>query len=75
MTMFLGWHFKYYFFFDNFFFKQHLALKIYQGMFFDLINSKMTWKLPWNLQVLSYKKILSKFTIQYMSVKETDVAL
>ena len=28
----LGWHFKYYFFFDNFCFKQPLVFKIHQGI-------------------------------------------
>ena len=29
----LGWHFKYSFFFDNFYFKQPLVLKIRRSMF------------------------------------------
>ena len=35
----LGWHFKYYFFFDNCF-KQPLVLKIHWGMFFSLKKFK-----------------------------------
>ena len=42
----LGWHFKYYFFFDNFCLKQSLVFKIHRGMCFDSRNSKMTSKLP-----------------------------
>ena len=66
---------KYYFFFDNFCFKQPLVSKIQRGMFFDSKNSKMISKLPWNLLVLSYRIILWKFTIQYIYLKEKDVAL
>ena len=71
----LGWHFKYYFFFDNFCFKQSVVLKTHWGMFFNSRNSKLTSKLPSNLLLLSYRKIISKFTIQYISVKEKYVAL
>ena len=65
----------YFFFFDNFCFKQRPVLKIHRGMFFDSRNAKMTSKLSKNLLILSYMKILLKFTIQYISVKENDMAL
>ena len=38
----LEWHFKYYFFFENFCFKQSPVLKIHWGTFFDSRNSKLT---------------------------------
>ena len=43
--------------------KQPLVLKIHLDMFFDSRNSKI-------LLVLSYTQILSKFTMQYVSVKK-----
>ena len=43
-------------------------------MVFDSRNSKMTSKLPLNLLVLSYRKILSKFIMRDISVKKKDVA-
>ena len=51
------------------------GLEIHQGVSFDSKNSKMTSKLPKKLLVFSYRKVLSKFTIQYISIKEKDVAL
>ena len=56
----LGWHFKYYFFFDNFCFKKALVLKTHRGMFFDSRNSRIKLKLPYNILVLGSNKILSK---------------
>ena len=40
----LSWHFKYYFFFDNFCFKQPLTLKILRRMFFDKNNIEIPLK-------------------------------
>ena len=54
----------------------HLLLKIplvYKtplGMIFDSKDSKMTLQLSYNLLVLSYWQILSKFSMQYISVKK-----
>ena len=62
-------------FLDNFYLKSRLVLKILLGMFCDFRNSKMTPKLPLNQLVLSYKKILSKFTMQYISINKNEVAL
>ena len=71
----LGLNFKYYFFINSFCFKQSPVLKIHRGMVFDSRNSRMTSKLPKNLLLLSYKKNLSKFTIQYISMKENEAVL
>ena len=46
------------------------GLKNSTGYVFDSRNSKGTSKLHQNLLVLSYRKILSKFTMQYIPVKK-----
>ena len=61
---------QYYIFVDNFCIKEPLVLKISLGMFFDSRNPKMTSNLPQNPLVLNYREILSKFTMQYISVKK-----
>ena len=62
---------KYKIFLDNFCLKQPLVLKIPVGMFFEPTNSEMASELPKNLLLLSYRQILSKFAMRYISVKKT----
>ena len=52
-----------------------LVYKVPLGRIFDSRNIKMTSQLCYNLLVLSYMQILSKFTMWYISVETKDVAL
>ena len=73
--MMIEWGGKILQFLSNLSLKWSPVLKIALGMFFDSRNSKMTSKLPYKLLGLSYRQILSNFTMQYIFVKKRDVAL